>query len=81
MSFLFIKKGSKTELNNYRPISLLNIFSKIFEKIMKKYLVDYVLVTKVVARCFTPVSCQSLHAALRPFHHVPRPCQFHNWVL
>ena len=29
------KKGSKTDLNNFRPISLLNCFSKIFEKLMK----------------------------------------------
>ena len=35
------KKGSKTNTNNYRPISLLNIFSKIFEKLMKKHLVNF----------------------------------------
>ena len=36
------KKGSKTNANNYRPISLLHIFSKIFEKIMKKHLVQFI---------------------------------------
>ena len=36
------KKGSRSDVNNYRPISLLNIFSKIFEKIMKIHLVSYI---------------------------------------
>ena len=36
------KRGPKSDVNNYRPISLLNIFSKIFEKIMKKFLTEYI---------------------------------------
>lgn len=35
------KKGSKTECNNYRPISLLSSLSKIFEKAMKERLIEY----------------------------------------
>lgn len=35
------KKGTKTDIGNYRPISLLNVFSKIFEKLMKKFLVNF----------------------------------------
>lgn len=35
------KKGSKSQLNNYRPISLLSTFSKIFEKVMVARLMDY----------------------------------------
>ena len=35
------KKGQQENINNYRPISLLNIFSKIFEKLMKKNLLNY----------------------------------------
>ena len=33
-SFLFIKKGSRQCKNNYRPISLLPILEKIFEKLL-----------------------------------------------
>ena len=43
------KKGSKCDLNNYRPISLLNIFSKVFEKIMKKKLIDFIDSCKILS--------------------------------
>ena len=35
------KKGSPTDPSNYRPISLLSIFSKIFEKLMHKRLYEF----------------------------------------
>ena len=42
------KKGAKTDINNYRPISLLNVFSKIFEKVMKKFLINFVDSNKIL---------------------------------
>ena len=42
------KKGPKHDVNNYRPISQLNIFSKIFEKIMKVFLVDYLNTNDII---------------------------------
>ena len=36
------KKGSKQEITNYRPISLLPIFSKIFERIIFNALYNYI---------------------------------------
>jgi len=35
------KGGDKENMNNYRPISMLSRFSKIFEKIIKARLIDY----------------------------------------
>lgn len=36
------KKGSRSEFGNYRPISVLNTFSKIVEKIIKSRLIGFV---------------------------------------
>ena len=36
------KTGTKDNITNYRPISLLNVFSKVFEKLMKKSLTSYI---------------------------------------
>ena len=35
------KNGSKTQVSNYRPISLLSVFSKIFEKAMHKRVYEF----------------------------------------
>ena len=35
------KKGEKTDLNNYRPISLLSVLCKVFEKWIDKQLKDH----------------------------------------
>ena len=36
------KSGDKTSIENYRPISVLSVFSKIFEKIMYNHLINFV---------------------------------------
>ena len=42
------KKGQKTQPNNYRPISLLSCFDKIFEKILSKRLVKFLEINKIL---------------------------------
>ena len=42
------KAGSKLDVNNYRPISLLSVFSKIIEKIMHSRLYSFIEINKVL---------------------------------
>ena len=45
------KSGSKEDINNYRPISLLPSFSKIFEKLISTRLVNYLEHNKLLTDC------------------------------
>lgn len=40
------KKGVATECSNFRPISLVSVFSKVYEKIMKKRMLDFLNKTR-----------------------------------
>jgi len=42
------KKGSPEDVSNYRPISLLPIFSKIYEKLTYKRLYSFVTCKKII---------------------------------
>ena len=53
MLFQFIKKNKKNLIKNYQPISLLPIFSKVFERLVLNALFNFFLQSKL----FTP--CQS----------------------
>ena len=46
--FALFKKGDKYQPNNYRPISLLSCFNKIFEKLLCKRLVKFLEVNKIL---------------------------------
>jgi hypothetical protein len=44
------KKGNKTELTKYRPISLLTYFSKFFEKLIYTRLKSHIIVNKILTK-------------------------------
>ena len=44
------KKGDKTKIVNYRPISLLPVFSKIFEKVLYKRLYNHLSLNNILAK-------------------------------
>ena len=43
------KKGDAAQISNYRPISLLSSFSKIFEYVIFQQLLDYMTVNKLIS--------------------------------
>uniref|UniRef100_A0A1B6K0F4 Reverse transcriptase domain-containing protein n=1 Tax=Homalodisca liturata TaxID=320908 RepID=A0A1B6K0F4_9HEMI len=46
-----LKKGVSTNLSNYRPISIIPTFSKIFEKIVLKRLIDHLTQLDLLTNC------------------------------
>ena len=44
------KKGSKSDPTNYRPVSLTSILSKVFERVVLKYLMPYLLDNDLITK-------------------------------
>lgn len=49
--FPLFKSGNPTDKNNYRPISLLSVFSKILERIVKEQLMIYLNRNNILCEC------------------------------
>ena len=49
--FPLYKSGNRTEKLNYRPISILSVFSKILEKIIKEQLAQYLEANNILCQC------------------------------
>lgn len=56
------KKGSKDDLNNYRPISVTSVVSKIFERLVYNQFYEYLSANQLLASCQS--GFRSLHSTL-----------------
>jgi hypothetical protein len=54
------KKGDRTQIENYRPISLLHVFSKIFEKVLYKRLYNHLSLNNILAKDQFGFRCNTL---------------------
>ena len=57
-----LKKGEKSDLNNYRPISVIPVVSKVFEKIVYDQLYQYLNDNQLLSSCQS--GFRSLHSTL-----------------
>ena len=61
------KKGKKDEIENYRPISTLPIFGKIFEKILYSRIYDFMIQQKII--CETLFGFRKHHSTSHAINH------------
>ena len=50
MSLRFIKKGVSSSVENYSPISLTSVICKLFERIVKEQMLDYLRKYNLITR-------------------------------
>ena len=59
-----LKRGTKSDLNNYRPISVIPVVSKVFEKIIYDQLYEYLNDNKLLSDRGCQSGFRSLHSTL-----------------
>ena len=57
-----LKSGTRNEEHNYRPISVLSVFAKLFEKIVHDQLSDYLLSNRILS--MSPFAYRKLHSTI-----------------
>ena len=62
------KGGDREDLSNYRPISVLPVLSKVYEKHMLKYLSSYLHNNNII--CTTQSGFWSNHSTTSAMHHL-----------
>ena len=61
------KKGQKDKIENYRPISTLPIFGKIFEKLLYSRIYDFMIERKII--CETQFGFRKHHSTSHAINH------------
>ena len=56
------KSGTRNKKNNYRPISVLSVFAKLFERIVHDQLSDYLLSNKILS--MSQFAYRKLHSTI-----------------
>jgi len=77
-----IKKGNKTEIPNYRSISLLTSFSKVFEKVICKRLYCHINTNKILAteQYGFRSNCSTETAAYNLINNIIEALNSNKWV-
>ena len=61
------KKGARTSKNNYRPVSILPVFSKIFERLLRRHLLEFFDNILSKFQCGFRKGCGTQHCLLLMF--------------
>jgi hypothetical protein len=64
------KQGTRNEMNNYRPISVISVMAKAFERIIYNQLYAYMLEHDLLSEYQT--GFRSLHSTVKPVFHFKR---------
>jgi len=59
-----LKSGVKKDVNNYRPISVISVFSRILERIVHDQILNFILENNVLTK--NQSASRKLHSTIKP---------------